>query len=43
MPGSDLAVHRMLPADQSLGAALALGGEIVLRLVDDLELLAAKS
>lgn len=42
MPRSDLAVHRMLPADQGLGAALALGGEVVLRLVDDLEFLAAK-
>ena len=35
----DLAVHRMLPADQGLGAALLLGGEVELRLVDHLEFL----
>ncbi len=42
MGGRDLAMHRVVPADQSLDAALRLGGEIVLRLVDDLELLAAQ-
>ncbi len=42
MAGRDLAVHRVMPADQRLGAALPLGGEIVLRLIDDLELLAAE-
>ena len=42
MAGRDLAVHRVLPADQGLGAALPLGGEVVLRLIDDLELLASE-
>ncbi len=42
MPRRDLAVHRVLPADQGLGAALLLGGEVVLRLIDDLELLASQ-
>ena len=42
MARRDLAVHRVMPADQGLGAALPLGGEIVLRLIDDLELLAAE-
>ena len=41
-PGRDLAVHRVVPADQRLGAALLLGGEVVLRLVDHLELLASE-
>ena len=40
MSRRDLAVHRVVPADQRLGAALLLGGEVVLRLVDHLELLA---
>ena len=39
MSRRDLAVHRMLPADQRLRAALLLGGEVVLRLVDHLEFL----
>ena len=42
MARGDLAVHRVVPADQRLGAALPLGGEVVLRLVDNLELLAAE-
>ena len=42
MSRRDLAVHRMLPADQRLGAALPLGGEVVLRLVDHLEFLASE-
>ena len=33
-------MHRVLPADQSLGTALLLGGEVVLRLINHLELLA---
>ena len=42
MAGRDLAMHRMMPADQRLGAALPFGGEVVLGLIDDLELLASE-
>ena len=39
MARRDLAVHRVVPADQGFRAALPLRGKVVLRLVDDLELL----
>ncbi len=38
----DLAVHGMVPADQGFGAALTLGGEIELGLVDNFEFATAK-
>ena len=36
-------MHRMMPADQGFDSGLLAGGEIELRLIDDLEFLAAES